>query len=227
MKKHSNLSDKNIDSIRDIKRLQEYKDLLNIEAILSSINQEKCSCSKTVDNLLADYNKVKSTPENLDDILLIDNVSIDVNFMQTIVSDLDKQYNLSSFSGEFKAKIKSKQHFIEEGVRLFKGNRCPFCEQELANDSLALIDRYTQFLTDSESQTIKLFQDYSKQLQNYISLLLNIENTLSQRANLYNEYKTKYIPALENDNFESVAIITSIKDSIQLLIEAICKKLRL
>lgn len=216
---------KNIDSIRDIKRLQEYKDLLNIEAILSSINQEKCSCSKTVDNLLADYNKVKSTPENLDDILLIDNVSIDVNFMQTIVSDLDKQYNLSSFSGEFKAKIKSKQHFIEEGVRLFKGNRCPFCEQELANDSLALIDRYTQFLTDSESQTIKLFQDYSKQLQNYISLLLNIENTLSQRANLYNEYKTKYIPALENDNFESVAIITSIKDSIQLLIEAICKKI--
>lgn len=177
--------------------------------------------------MLADYNKVKSTPENLDDILLIDNVSIDVNFMQTIVSDLDKQYNLSSFSGEFKAKIKSKQHFIEEGVRLFKGNRCPFCEQELANDSLALIDRYTQFLTDSESQTIKLFQDYSKQLQNYISLLLNIENTLSQRANLYNEYKTKYIPALENDNFESVAIITSIKDSIQLLIEAICKKLRL
>ena len=45
---------KNIDSIRDIKRLQEYKDLLNIEAILNSINQEKCSCSKTVDNLLDD-----------------------------------------------------------------------------------------------------------------------------------------------------------------------------
>ena len=83
---------KNIDSIRDIKRLQEYKDLLNIEAILNSINQEKCSCSKTVDALLTDYNKVKSTPENLDDILLIDNVSIDINFMQTIVSDLDKQY---------------------------------------------------------------------------------------------------------------------------------------
>ena len=64
-----------------------------------------------------------------------------------------------------------------------------------------------------------------KQLQNYISLLLNVENTVNQRANLYNEYKTKYIPALENNNFESVAIITAIKDSIQLLIEATSKKM--
>ena len=80
-------------------------------------------------------------------------------------------------------------------------------------------------MTDSESKTIKLFQDYSKQLQNYISLLSNVENTVNQRANLYNEYKTKYIPALENNNFESVAIITAIKDSIQLLIEATSKKI--
>ena len=102
---------KNIDSIRDIKRLQEYKDLLNTEAILDSINREKHSCSKTVEDLLADYNKVKSTPENLEDILLIDKISIDTDFIQTIVSDLDKQYNLSSFSGEFKVSIRRNAPF--------------------------------------------------------------------------------------------------------------------
>lgn len=216
---------KNIDSIRDIKRLQEYKDLLNTEAILDSINREKHSCSKTVEDLLADYNKVKSTPENLEDILLIDKISIDADFIQTIVSDLDKQYNLSSFSGEFKAKIKSKQNFIEEGVKLFKDNHCPFCEQELTIDSLALIDKYTQFLTDSESQTIKLFQNYSKQLQNIIYLLSNVENTVIQRVNLYNEYKTKYIPSVDNDNLESIAVITLIKDCIQNVLDATNKKI--
>lgn len=216
---------KTIDSIRDIKRLQEYKDLLNIEAILNSVNQEKCSCDKTVDELLTDYNKVKSIPENLEDISLIDNVSIDTDFIQTIVSDLDKQYNLSSFADEFKAKIKSKQNFIEEGVRLFKDNHCPFCEQELSSNSLALIDNYTQFLTDSESQTIKQFQSYSEQLQKFIFLLSSVENKVNQRASLYNEYKTKYIPTLENDNLDSIAIITSIKDGIQNVLDATNKKI--
>lgn len=216
---------KNIDSIRDIKRLQEYKDLLNIEAILNSINQEKCSCYKTVDELITDYNKVKSIPENLEDIPLIDNVSIDTDFIQTIVSDLNKQYNLSSFADEFKAKIKSKQNFIEEGVRLFKDNHCPFCEQELSSNSLALIDKYTRFLTDSESQTIKQFQSYSKQLQNLIFLLSNVENTVNQRANLFNEYKTKYIPTLENEYLDTIAIISSIKDCIQNVLDATNKKI--
>ena len=107
---------KNIDAIRDIKRLQEYKDFLNLEAILNYNNKEKAICSKTVEELLADYDKVKSIPENLPDISLIDNVSIDVGIIEQIVEDLTKSYSLSSFSDEFKAKIQNKQSFIEEGV---------------------------------------------------------------------------------------------------------------
>lgn len=180
--------------------------------------------SKTVEELLTDYDKVKSTPENLSDILLVDNVAIDVNVIEQIVEGLTKSYTLSSFSDKFKAKIQNKQNFIEEGVKLFSGNICPFCEQELTVASISLIDNYTKFLSDSEAQTIKLFQNYSKKLKEIISLLSTIDNIVAKRENLYNEYKTKYIPTLENDGLESVSIITSLKYCIQQLLEATNKK---
>lgn len=215
---------KNIDAIRDIKRLQEYKDFLNLEAILNYNNKEKAICSKTVEELLADYDKVKSIPENLPDISLIDNVSIDVGIIEQIVEDLTKSYSLSSFSDEFKAKIQNKQSFIEEGVKLFSDNICPFCEQKLSIASISLIDSYTKFLSDSEAQTIKLFRNYSNKLRETIAILSNIDNAVSKRENLYNEYKTKYIPTLENETLESVSVITSLKRSIQQLLDATDKK---
>ena len=216
-----------IDLLRDIKRLQEYKEFLNLEAILNSITKEKVICSKTVEELLADYDKVKSTPENLSDISLIDNIFIDVNVIDQLVHDLIKSYTLSLFSDEFKTKIKSKQGFIEDGLKLFHNNNniCPFCEQKLSSVSISLIDNYTKFLNDSEAQTIKLFQNYGKQLKAYISLLSSIEDIVAKRENLYNEYKTKYIPSLENDNLESVSIVVAaLKCYIQQLLDATNKK---
>ena len=38
---------------------------------------------------------------------------------------------------------------------------CPFCEQELTEKAISLIDNYTAFLTDVEAQSIRVFQDYS------------------------------------------------------------------
>ena len=218
---------KNIDSIRDIRRLQEYKEFLNTNEILNSINKEKLSCSKTVDELLSDYDKVKSTPENLEDISLIDNVTVDVNCFEQIISDLDISYTLSLFADEFKNRIKNKQTFIEEGLRLYANNKniCPFCEQQLTIDSISLIDNYTKFLNDTESKVVKLFQGYNKRLKEFLSILSEIENTVSKRENLFNEYKTKYIPALENISLESISIVSPFRHCVQKLLEAVDKKI--
>lgn len=211
-----------IDSIRDIKRLQEYRDFLNVDAILNSVNQENLYCDKALEELIADYDKVKSVPENLSDISLVDNISIDID---QLINDLIKAYTLSSFSDEFKAKIKSKQDFIEEGLKLFQNNICPFCEQEVSAASIWLIDNYTKFLNDSESKTIKLFQNYGRQLKEYILLLSDVENTMAKRESTYNEYKTKYIPSLKNVSLESVSVVvSSLKCSIQQLLVDVNKK---
>ncbi|MDR1197717.1 MAG: AAA family ATPase [Prevotellaceae bacterium] len=191
--------EENINNIRDIKRLTEYK-LLDANDIFESVNKEKQSVSKTFSLLLDDYNKIKSVPENLFDIQLIKKLTIDINFLNEIKENAAKEYSLSSLAEDFKQKIKDKQAFVEIGIELLKSNnkKCPFCEQELKSDALSLIDHYTEYLNNTEAQTIKLFQNYSKSLFDIINSLKGLENEIIKTINTFNDYKTKYIPSCEN-----------------------------
>lgn len=214
-----------IDSIRDIRRLQEYGQLLNIEAILDSGNRQKPHCSKTIQELLVDYNKIKSVPDNLANISPVNNLTIKMDLFEQIIADLKKAYTLSSFSEDFKTKIRNKQTFIEDGLKLYMGGICPFCEQEMTTKSIALIDNYTKFLNDSEAQTIRLFRDYEQQLKTVLSGLSAVEHDVDNRMSIYNDYKTRYIPTLENENLESVSsIIISLQKCIRELLYSIDKK---
>lgn len=215
---------KNIDSIRDIKRLNEYKKNLAPDYIIKPTIEEHESL-KTVEELLIDYNKVKSIPENLPDIQLLNEEPINLELIEQIIQELNISYNISSFSDEFKTKIKGNQVFIEEGIKLINNNQCPFCGQVLSVDAVSLIDSYIKFFNDSESQTIKMFQKYAKQLQDYISILTNIEKSIIQRNHQYNEYKIKYIPALEKENLELATVIQPFIKYIQELLDAINKKI--
>jgi hypothetical protein len=151
----------NINNIRDIKRLSEYG-LLNINSIFEGVNKDKQNVSKTFEQLLNDYNKIKSVPENLLDIQQIKKVTLDLILLNEIKENAAKEYSLSSLAEEFKQKIKNKQTFVETGVELLKfdSEKCPFCEQELKPNALSLIDHYTEYLNNTEAQTIKLFQNY-------------------------------------------------------------------
>lgn len=215
---------KNIDSIRDIKRLNEYKKNLAPDYIIKPTIEEHESL-KTVEELLIDYNKVKSIPENLPDIQLLNEEPINLELIEQIIQELNISYNISSFSDEFKTKIKGNQVFIEEGIKLINNNQCPFCGQILSVDAVSLIDSYIKFFNDSESQTIKMFQKYAKQLQDYISILTNIEKSIIQRNHQYNEYKIKYIPALEKENLELATVIEPFIRYIQELVDFINKKI--
>lgn len=112
-----------ITPIRDITRLQEYKDYLNIEAILKSNEGNKINNLKTTDEYIIDYNKIKSVPEALDDIRNISNIYIDLELLSTIATDLEKPYDLSSLAEDFKKKVREKQSFIEQGIGLLNTNK--------------------------------------------------------------------------------------------------------
>lgn len=215
----------NIDPIRDIKRLQEYKEFLDINTILDNA-KEITTKIKNLDELFSDYNKIKSIPENLADIQYIDNIRIDIEYIAQICDNLNKSYTLSSFADAFKNKIRKKQDFIEHGLRLYNENKkyCPFCEQELTEKAISLIDNYTAFLTDVEAKSIRVFQDYSKRLNLYIHNLSDIEDLISKRKVLYDEYKLKYIPTLEDDSLEDCPIITRLKGYLERLTELTDKK---
>lgn len=219
--------DENINNIANIKRLSEYK-YLNPDEIFKGVDDDLYKVSKNFNKLLEDYNKIKSVPENLADIGIIDRISIDIQRLHQIQEDLKEEFNLSSFAEDFKQKIKKKQTFIQEGITLLsetKNNACPFCEQELQEKALGLIDNYTKYLNDAEAKTIKRFRENIEFLSGIIASIKAIENVNTKKINLFNEYKTKYIPASEKVEL-GILDIEAIQKEIQELIALVEEKIK-
>lgn len=219
--------DENVSNIQNIKRLSEYK-ILESQSIIQGVDKEKYYVTKTFEELIQDYNKIKSVPENLEDIQLIDFVKIDINLLNEIKINSSKKFSLSTLANEFKTKIKNKQLFIETGMDLLDSDDnsiCPFCEQDLTYNALELIDKYTKYLTDNEAKTIKQFKIYSEKLEDYIVALKALENVNSRRINSFNEYKTKYIPSSKDIDLNKINT-ESLKSSIYAIIEKINLKLK-
>jgi len=219
--------EKNISNIQNIKRLSEYA-YLSPGEIFQGVEKELYEVSKSIDELFADYNKIKSVPENLPDISRNDRINIDFKLLNEIKENLNKEFSLSSLAEEFKLKFKSKQVFIETGMTLLlekENNTCPFCEQELQENATNLIDNYTKYLNDTESKTIKLFKANSELLSNLFGSLKSIEINNSKRINSFNEYKTKYIPSSEEIELGSVNVEEA-QQSILSYIDIIEEKLK-
>ncbi|MDA3614331.1 AAA family ATPase [Polluticaenibacter yanchengensis] len=219
--------EENISNIQNIKRLSEYA-YLKPNEIFQGIDKDLYEVSKSIDELFADYNKIKSVPENLADIENVDRINIDFTSLNEIKENLSKEFSLSSLAEDFKQKIKSKQVFVETGMELLSeidDNTCPFCEQELQENALSLIDNYTKYIKDTEATTIKQFKGNIELLSKIIDLFKSIENANSKRINSFNEYKTKYIPSSEDVELGSIDIEEA-KKSIQVLIDIIEEKLK-
>jgi hypothetical protein len=217
----------NISSIQNIKRLSEYAYLKPSE-ILQGVDKNLYEVAKNIDELFADYNKIKSVPENLTDIGTIDRINIDIETLNEIKENLAKEFSLSSLAEDFKQKIKSKQLFIETGMELLsetESNACPFCEQGLQENAINLIDNYTKYLNETEAKTIKQFKVNVELLSSIIAFFKTTEIVNSKRINLFNEYKTKYIPASEDVELGSLNFEEAQK-AIQSFIEIIEEKIK-
>lgn len=219
--------EENINNIQNIKRLGEYK-TLEYQNILNNVDKDPHLISKTFDELIDDYNKIKSVPENLEDIKSIEKPILDLNLISDIQTNCLVEYSLSSIAETFKKKIKEKQVFIETGMELLNNSElksCPFCEQKIENEALTLIDNYTKYLTDTEAKTIKQFKTYIDILEKYIESLKITETTNIKRINEFNIFKTKYIPSSEDIELEILDTI-NIKNEVYKLIDSINEKLK-
>lgn len=217
----------NLSNIQNIKRLSEYA-YLKPNEIFQGIDKDLHEVPKSIEDLFADYNKIKSVPENLADIENVNRVNIDFKSLNELNGNLSNEFSLSSLAEDFKQKIKSKQVFVESGMELLseiKDNTCPFCEQGLRENALSLIDNYTKYISDTEAKTIKQFKGNIELLSKIIDFLKSIENANSKCINLFNEYKTKYIPSSEDVELGSINI-EEVKNAIQVFIDIIEEKLK-
>lgn len=218
--------EENVSNIQNIKRLGDYK-ILEYQNIFNGVQKDKYDISKTFEELIEDYNKIKSVPENLDDIKQVDVLNSDLKLLNEIKENCLKEYSLSALAKEFKDKIKNKQIFVETGIDLLDSekSKCPFCEQNLERDALDLIDNYTSYLNDVEVNTIKLFKHYELTLQKYVLSIENIEIQNTKRINEFNKYKTNYIPSSEKIELSSIRIQV-LKMQIEVIIDNVHDKIK-
>jgi hypothetical protein len=149
-----------IDSIQYIRRLNEYKNITYLN-IFNNIESPISGVSKSYQELLNDYNKIKSVPENFNDINEVIEIGFEDDYLNELLEGLARKYDLSTLAEEFKNKIKSKQIFVESGLDLLRdGDTCPFCEQKLESEAVTLIDRYNEYLRDEEAKTINKFSSH-------------------------------------------------------------------
>lgn len=181
--------------------------------------------SEKFSDLINKHNQLKALPDNLQDLRNVsylkktttpDNISIFLN----------EKFTRSSIADNFKTKIKSKQDFIEKGINLLKENanqECPFCEQNLEENALKLIDQYVEYLSESEAIQIKKATDLLIQLNT--EKKENIE-VLKTFKSLEIEYlkNQKYIPSLASINLKELKDITELESDYKIINNALEKK---
>ena len=198
----------NIDDIQNIKRLNEYKEITP-ENIIQNVDKTPYDINKSSEELIEDYNKVKSVPENLPDISNIELIELDYDFLREILESCENKFVLSDLAEDFKTRVKERQDFIEKGIAILDSKEeqnCPFCEQKLEDDALNLIDKYNKYLNDVEANTIRILKGQKIKIEGYITQIEKIQIENVKRINSYNTYKEKYIPSMGETELVEIKI---------------------
>ena len=198
----------------NLSRLLEYK-YLNIDHILNSDQNGIIPNIKPFDSVIEDYNKVKSIPENLDDIPFIQFPEIDMQLCEEVVKILKTEYSVSSIAEDFKTLIRKKEAFVDLGLKLFNPqDNCPFCGQTYNDTAIKLINQYVSYFNDVETKTIRFIHGCIEKLNNILSNLDVFRTKFESQRTRFDDYKNKYIPSFENVNLSDINT-TDISDAIK------------
>lgn len=215
-----------ISPIRDIRRLGEYNQYISADVFIENGLSKCTELSKNVKEYIADYDKVKSVPEELADIPIISTIIFDRDIYEEMISVLSQPYTLGMFAESFKMEVRSKQDFIEKGLTVLGESRvkCPFCGQDLKADALKLIDQYNAFLEDEESKIIKRIKNLVTSIEDVRKTIQLTKTKCSEIASKYDEYKSKYIPSCEGNRIDLIDV-KPILDLLNIFQQALAKKL--
>lgn len=216
---------KYITPIPNIRRLGDYSQFVSAEVFLAKGDSLKLDLPKSVNDYIADFDKVKSVPEFLEDISSLDSFVFPEDLYSEIQTTLTTPFTLSNFGESFKVEMRAKQEFVEKGLTFIKtsAGRCPFCKQVLGLDALSLIDRYNEFVANEEAKTIKRIQTLIQLVENKRKELASIKIKNVAAISRFNEYKTKYIPSCEDKNLIDLDL-TSLDECLQSILLALREK---
>ena len=210
---------KSVDGIPNIRRIQEYG-ILSLENIFGNYTKPIPSIEKSVEQYIEEYDLIKSIPENIELLKELHLPMIDNDWLGNVVDYLGQSFSVSSIAEEFKDKVRAKQLFIEEGVKLLPNSKCPFCEQAISKDASTLLDQYVNFFNDEEAKNIKKIRGYIDQLNQLKQSFTRFCTEVIAEKSRASDYISKYLPSAGDkllDEIDITNIITFIDKCIETL----------
>lgn len=221
LKKEVQLAINDLDELSIRKNTGEYQNVNFNNLFNPNFSMEE---SDKFTDLIHLHNQLKSLPDNLHDLRNVDYLRKTAT-LKTIIDFLNEEFTKSSIAESFKQKIKSKQDFIEKGISLLKETKteCPFCEQNIEEESLKLIDQYLEYLSQTEAQQIKKADDLYSQL---ISDRKEHNDIYKLSKNLELEYvkNQKYIPSLSEVHLAEIQDLDDLDREFKIIHDALEKK---
>lgn len=215
---------KSIDGIPNIKRIQEYG-ILSKDNIFLEYTNPISNIEKSVKQYIEEYDLIKSIPENIEPLKELHLPVIDSDWLDIIANELGQSFSVSSLAEEFKEKVRTKQHFIEEGVKLLPDSKCPFCEQAISKDALTLLEQYVNFFNDEEAKNIRKFRDHIERLKVLKQSFVRFSTEGIAGKSRASDYISKYLPSAGDKLLDEIDI-THIQACIDKCIETLETKIR-
>lgn len=177
---------------------------------------------KSFEELKKENTILNTLPDDLPNVEP-NNANIMTDFFDNIEQILKHSYSKSHFAEEFKTKIKTKQGFIENGLKLKVDNKCPFCEQTFDENALELIDTYTKYLADEEAKIISQIDTLIKKVDEFKKQIDNAyKNSLKSKTDF--EDIKKYLPSFKEQNLEVLQDSKSLEDDFSTVISVLNDK---
>lgn len=178
--------------------------------------------TKSFEELKKENTTLNTLPDDSADVVS-NSFNVTMDFFESLKQILNTGYTKSHFADEFKTKIKSKQEFIESGLKILADNKCPFCEQTFDENAIELIDTYTKYLADEEAKIIS-------QMDAYIKKVGEIKNQIDNAYKISLKSKTdfdnlkNYIPSFKEHNIEILQDSKNIEDGFEALLSVLNEK---
>jgi len=180
------------------KSISEYKSF-TIENILGKSDLGYIE-EKSFEELKKENTILNTLPDDLPNVAS-NGANIATDFFDNLEQMLKHSYSKSHFAEDFKTKIKSKQGFVESGLKIVVDNKCPFCEQTFDKNALELIDTYINYLADEEAKIISQIDTLIKKVDELKKQIDNAyKNSLKSKTD-FDDLK-KYLPSFKEQNIE-------------------------
>lgn len=201
--------------------LNEFRQL-NIESIKLG---KKLGETESYNSLCVQLTKLRSIPDKIPG-LVIEMHFPDLECLDSIDNIMKTSYTKSVFDAkamELIKKVQMDHNFYHSGLMKyenFSDGKCPFCNQNLNDYGLYIIDLYKEYFRQEESQIINDIEQNSGAIKNIFKEFSNCMSLYSKMKSLFYEYK-EYIPEFKEEKCESFPDIEPIKKEFEKITKAL------